>query len=167
MKYKKTIIRIIKTIGFAAIVFLAIFLTNEYQASKLLYGKKSNEIRKTAKIPTIKTLMYSKSVNKNLLGNQWVNIRKEPNKGEVLHLWKRAIPKNDNKTLFKETDAFRKMDDNEIIYHLNLYSIIENGYISEQDAILSEVSSPYESRKKISGTELKNLISKWKILELK
>ena len=167
MKYKKTIIRILKTVGFAALIFLAIFITNQYQASNLEYGKKSNEIRKAAKIPTIKTSMYSKNVNNNLLGNQWVNIRKEPNKGEVLHLWKRAIPKNDNKTLFKETDAFRKMDENEIIYHLNLYSIMENGHISEQDAILSEVSSPYESRKKINGIELKNLLTKWKILELK
>lgn len=167
MKYKKIIIKTLEIIGIAGIVFLTIFTIHQYKASKLAYGKKSNEIRKSINLPIINPLMYSEDVNNELLGNQWVSFRKNPNKGEVLHLWKIAIPKDDNETLHEERDAFRKMDENEIIYQLNLISTIENSNVVEQEAILFEVPSSYEDRKTITGIELKNLIAEWKILEQK
>ncbi|WP_091893076.1 hypothetical protein [Polaribacter sp. KT25b] len=167
MKYKIIIRKILRIIGSIAIVFLTIFTIHQFKASRLAYGKKSNEIRKSINLPIIKPLMYSQDVNNDLLGNRWVSFRKEPKKGEVLHIWKLAIPEDDNETLHEERDAFRKMDENEIVYQLNLFSTIENGNIMEQEAILFEVSSSYEDRKTISGIELKNLIAEWKILELK
>ena len=166
MNYKNILIKILKLISLIIVVILTIFIINQYKSYKLEYGKKSNEIRKSANIPTIKSLMYSKNVNNDLLGNQWTNIRKEPSKGEVIHIWKIAIPKDDNKTLFRERDAFRKMNKNGIIYQLNINSVVENGNILKQNGILFEVQGSYENRKEISGVKLKTLMKKWKILEL-
>lgn len=167
MKLKKGVSILVKIIAFVLIWFIAKFLINEYKAYNLSYGKKANEIRISANIPTIKSIMYSKNVNKNLLGNQWVSIRKKPKKGEVLHIWKLAIPKDESGTLYEEKDAFRKMEENGTIYQLNLKSIIENNNIIEQDAFLFEIESSNQSRKEISGVELETLKSEWKILELK
>jgi hypothetical protein len=111
--------------------------------------------------------MYSKNVNKQLLGNQWVSIRKEPKKGEVLHIWKLAIPENKSGTLYEESDAFRKKDENGTEYQLNLYSTIENNKLIEQNGIFYQLPTSNEKRKKIKGIELDRIISEWKILELK
>tara|TARA_R110000868_G_scaffold409676_1_gene695639 strand:+ start:1351 stop:1854 length:504 start_codon:yes stop_codon:yes gene_type:complete len=167
MNYKKTASFLVKLIAFVAVYFIMKFIFNEYKAYNLPYGKKANEIRISANIPTIKSLMFSKNVNKKLLGNQWVSIRKEPKKGEVLHIWKLVIPEDDSGTLYEEKDAFRKMEENGIAYQLNLNTIVENNIILEQDAILFEVPSSNENRKEIKGIELETLISEWKILELK
>lgn len=167
MKLKKTVTFLVKLIGFVAFYFIIIFIFNEYQAYKLPYGKKANKIRTSANIPTIKSLMYSNSVNRKTLGNQWVSIRKEPKKEEVLHIWKLAIPEDDSGALYEERDAFRKMEENGITYQLNLNSIVESDIILEQNGILFEVPSSYENRKEINGIELETLMSEWKILELK
>jgi len=167
MKFKKAVIYLVKLIGFVAVCYIVIFIFNEYKAYELPYGKRANEIRISANIPTIKSLMYSTNVNSELLGNQWISIRKAPQKGEVLHIWKYVIRKDDSGALYEERDAFRKMEENGIIYQLNLNSIVEKDTILEQYGILFEVSSSYENPKKVSGIELKNLISKWKIFELK
>ena len=166
MNYKKTVSFLVKIIAFVVIFFITKFIFNEYKAYNLPYGKKANEIRIAANIPTIKSFMYSKNVNKKLLGNQWINIRKEPKKGEVLHIWKLAIPKDESGTLLEEKDAFRKTEENGKTFQVNLKSIVENNIITEQNAILFEVPSSYENRKEINGTELKMLMSEWKILEL-
>jgi hypothetical protein len=167
MNYKKTISFLFKIIAFVAVFFIMKFIFNEYKAYNLPYGKKANEIRISANIPTIKSLMYSKNVNKRLLGNQWVNIRKEPKKGEVLHIWKLAIPEDESGILHEERDAFRKVEENGKIYQLNLNTIVDNNIIIEQDAILFEIESSYENQKEISGVELETLTAEWKILELK
>lgn len=167
MNYKKTVSFLVKIIAFVAVFFIIKFIFNEYEAYNLPYGKNANEIRMSANIPTIKSLMYSKDVNKKLLGNQWVSIRKEPKKGEVLHIWKLAIPEGESGILYEEKDAFRKMDENGRIYQLNLYSTVENNIIIEQDAILYEIDSSNQNQKKISGVELETLTAEWKILKLK
>lgn len=167
MKLKKIVTYLVKVLGYVAVYYIITFVFNEYKAYKLPYGKKANEIRISANIPTIKSLMYSTNVNRELLGNQWVSIRKEPKKGEVLHISKLAIPKDDIGTLYEESDVFRKMEENGIMYQLNLHSIVENDTILKQDGILFEVPSSYENQKKVSGIELKNLISKWKIFDIK
>ena len=167
MNYNKTISFSVKLIAFVAVFIIMKFIFNEYKAYNLPYGKKANEIRMSANIPTIKSLMYSKNVNKKLLGNQWVSIRKEPKKGEVLHIWKLAIPEDESGILYEEKDAFRKMEENGTIYQLNLYSTVENNIIIEQDAILFEIDSSNQNRKKISGVELETLTAQWKIHELK
>jgi hypothetical protein len=167
MNYKKTVSFLVKLIAFIAVFFIMKFIFNEYKAYNLPYGKKANEIRISANIPTIKSLMYSKNVNKKLLGNQWVSIRKEPKKGEVLHIWKLSIPEDESGILYEEKDAFRKMEENGKIYQLNLNTIVENNVIMEQDAILFEIESSNENRKEISGVELETLAAEWKILELK
>ncbi|WP_179317978.1 MULTISPECIES: hypothetical protein [Winogradskyella] len=167
MNYKKTVSFLVKLIAFVAVFFITKFIFNEYKAYNLPYGKKANEIRTLANIPTIKSFMYSKNVNKKLLGNQWVSIRKEPKKGEVLHIWKLAIPEDESGTLREEKDAFRKTEENGKTFQLNLKSIVENDIITKQDAILFEVPSSNDNRKEIRGTELQTLISEWKILELK
>jgi len=167
MNYKKTVSFLVKLIAFVAVYFILEFVFNEYKAYNLPYGKKANEIRISANIPTIKRLMYSKIVNRKTLGNQWVNIRKEPKKGEVLHIWKLAIPEDESGTLHEEKDAFRKTMENRKTYQLNLNSIVENDIVLEQNAILFEIPNSNENRKEISGTELETLMSEWKILELK
>ncbi len=167
MNYKKIVSFLVKIIAFVAVFFVMKFIFNEYIAYNLPYGKKANEIRMSANIPTIKSLMYSKDVNKKLLGNQWLSIRKEPKKGEVLHIWKIAIPEDESGILYEEKDAFRKMDEKGKIYQLNLYSTVENNIIIEQDAILFEIDSSNQNRKKISGVELETLTAEWKILKLK
>ena len=167
MNYKKTISFIVKLIAFVAVFVIMKFIFNEYKAYNLPYGKKANDIRISANIPTIKSLMYSKNVNENLLGNQWVSLRKEPKNGEVLHIWKLAIPEDESGFLNEEKDAFRKMEENGTIYQLNLKSIVENNIIIEQDAILFEIDKSNQNRKKISGIELETLKAEWKILELK
>ncbi|QNK78195.1 hypothetical protein H7F37_03685 [Winogradskyella sp. PAMC22761] len=167
MKIKKPLNYLLRILVFVAVYFVISFFINEYKAHNLPYGKKANEIRISADIPTIKSMMYSSHVNNDLLGNQWINIRKEPKKGEVLHVYKTAIPKDDSGILYEETDRFRKMDENGIIYQLMLNSIVENERISEQYGILKKIEGPYEDGKKIRGIELNNLLLKWKIHELK
>jgi hypothetical protein len=166
MKVKKTV-SYFKIIVFSALYFLTIFIFNEYKAYNLPYGKKANDIRISANIPIIETLMYSKKVNKKLLGNRWVSIRKKPKIGEVIHIWKLAIPEDENGILYEEKDAFRKMEKNGTIYQLNLNTIIKNNMILEQYAFLFEVDNSNKTRKEISGIELDTLIFKWGILEKK
>jgi hypothetical protein len=153
--------------AFVVFFLLSTFIFNEYKAYNLHYGKKLNEIRMSANIPTIKSFMYSKNVNKKLLGNLWVSIMKEPRKSEVLHIWKLAIPEDESGTLHEERDAFRKKDENGIEYQLNLKSIIDKNKIIEQSATLYRLPISNENRREISGIELERLISEWKILELK
>lgn len=164
MEFKKTVTYLIKIIGSVAVCYISLFVYNEFEAYKLPYGKKANKIRISANIPTIKSLMYSTNVNEELQGNRWVSIRNEPEEGEVIHVWKLVIPKEDKITLFEERDAFRKIEGDGKIYQLNLNSIVDNNAILKQDAILFEVPRSYGNEKKLSGIELKNLISKWKIL---
>ncbi|WP_344716107.1 hypothetical protein, partial [Winogradskyella damuponensis] len=166
MNYKKTVSFLVKLIAFVAVFYIMKFTFNEYKAYNLPYGKKANEIRISTNIPTIKSFMYSKNVNKQLVGNQWVSIRKEQKKGEVLHIWKLAIPEDESGTLYEESDAFRKKDDNGTEYQLNLYSTIENNKVVEQKGILSQLPNSNKNRKEINEIELDSLISEWKILEL-
>ncbi|NRR93495.1 hypothetical protein HSX10_18130 [Winogradskyella undariae] len=166
MNLKKGASVLLKITAFVVVWFIAKFLFNEYKAYTLAYGKKANEIRISANIPTIKSFMYSKNVNKQLLGNQWVSVRKEPKKGEVLHIWKLAIPEDESGALYEESDAFRKKDNNGTEYQLNLYSTIENNIIIEHYGILTQFPNLNKNRKKINGIELDSLISEWKIFEL-
>lgn len=100
MKLQKTVSFVVKLIVFVVVFFIMKFIFNEYRAYNLPYGRKANEIRISANIPTIKSLMYSENVNKKFLGNHWVSIRKQPKKGEVLHIWKLAIPEDDRGSLY-------------------------------------------------------------------
>lgn len=149
------------------IVLLTMWLFNQYSASNLPYGKKANDVRIALNIPSIKSSMYSSRVNRKTIGNHWKNFWDNPDKGEVLHVWKIAIPKSDHKTLSEEKDGFRKRLDNGVVYQLNLVTKIENNQIIEQYGFLFQVPSSYESKKELSGSKLDSIISDWKILEQK
>jgi hypothetical protein len=161
---KKNILK--KIIGITILIvcsIIGVFLGNEFRAYQLPYGKKANEKRIKANIPTIKTFMYAGKVNHNTLGNHWFNIREKPKEGEVLHAWKLAITKDENGELHQENDAFRRLNEEGAIEQLNLYTIIDNGRITEQKGKIFEFGKTYEERTIIKGEDLKKLLEGWKI----
>ena len=165
MNFKKGSTYLVKIIAFLLLFFFARFIGIEFKAHNLSYGRKSNSIRDSANIPIIEKFMYSQFVNTKTLGNQWLNDRKEPKIGEVLHVWKLVIPK-DNETLHEEKDAFRKKDKNGITYQFNLFSTLEKNIIVKQEGILFERSNSNKTLTEINGTKLDSLVKDWGITNM-
>lgn len=166
MKQKKGFYLLLKILVSVVIALLTTLLINQFLASNLPYGKKANNLRISLAIPSIKSSMYSNRISRKTIGNSWENFWSNPKEGEVIHIWKISIPKDDNKTLFEERDGFRKMLQNGILYQLNIITKIENNKVIEKYGTLFQVRSSNELYKEFSGSKLDSIIFDWRILEL-
>lgn len=158
---KKILTRLFFLIILIVISIVVRFLVNEYIAHKLPYGRKANNERVKLEIPVIKKNMYTGHVNRRTLGNRWINIRQNPKKDEILHVWKMVIP-NEQEELHEEKDGFRKLDKDGKVNQFNLRTTIQNDKIIEQKGWFVVKDSSTE-RIEFVGDDLDEIIKEWKI----
>lgn len=162
---KRHFILILASLFFIFLIYRLI--ANRVKISNLHYGVKANDIRKKLFVPIIDDYMFVEDPDAKYVGNRWESKKELPeNYGEVLHVWKVAIPLTEKAGLSEEKDGFRKKANDSLYYQLNINSTIQGDSFAVRRGELFYYNMHGSPNLNLDDAGIDSVAKKWRLFYL-